>query len=205
MARRSLLLASLIALPLAASAAGLSSGFDGGDEGWTTPIGGTQTWQAAGGNTGGWVQVLDTDNATNIELTAPAAWLGNWSAFLGGTLSFDAKNANGAPVNYAGFGEVRITGANGTELMLDLAPAAEPGGNQWHHYSALLTPAAGWDPSLASVLANVTRVTITGEFQAGPGEAVGFDNLRVTAVPEPASLALLVSGLGLLVVWRRPR
>jgi hypothetical protein len=205
MARRSLLLASLIALPLAATAANLSSGFNGGDEGWTTPVGGTQTWQAAGGNTGGWVQVLDTDNDTNIELAAPAAWLGNWSAFLGGTLSFDAKNANGAPITYGGFGEVRITGAGGTVLMLDLAPANEPTGDQWHHYSASLTPAAGWGPSLSSVLANVTSVTITGEFQAGPGEAVGFDNIRVTAVPEPASLVLMLGGLGLVAVWRRPR
>lgn len=202
MAHRALLLASLISLPLAASAAGLTSGFNGSDEGWTTPVGGTQTWQAAGGNPGGWVQVLDTDNNTNIELTAPGSWLGDWSAFMGGTLSFDAKNANGAPVTYGGFGEVRIASGS-TVLVLDIAPANEPSGNQWHHYSVLLTPAAGWGASLAGVLTNVTSVTITGEFQAGPGEAVGFDNISVTAVPEPASLALLLGGLGLLACWRR--
>jgi len=205
MVHRSLLLAALIALPLAASAANLSSGFSESDEGWTTPVGGTQTWEAAGGNPGGWVRVLDTDNNTNIELTAPANWLGDWSGFLGGTLSFDAKNANGAPVTYGGFGEVRITGTGGTVLVLDLALANEPAGDQWHRYSVSLTPAAGWGPSLVSVLANVTNVSITGEFQAGPGEAVGFDNIRVTAVPEPASLALLLGGLALLASRRRWR
>ena len=66
MAHRSLLLASLIALPLAASAAS----FDTGDAGWTTPVGGTQTWQASGGNGGGWLQVLDIDGNTDIHLTA---------------------------------------------------------------------------------------------------------------------------------------
>lgn len=205
MARRSLLAAILIALPLAAAAAG----FDTGDEGWTTPVapqGGTQTWQATGGNTGGWLQVADTDGNTDILLTAPSAWLGDWSAYLGGTLSFDARNVNGASTDWGGFGEVRITGAAGS-VMLDIAPAGLPAvGGGWASYSVSLAPAAGWSgASLASVLANVTSLTINGEFHAGPGEVVGFDNIQVSAVPEPASAALLLGGLALLAGRRRTR
>ncbi|KQV50276.1 hypothetical protein ASC95_12880 [Pelomonas sp. Root1217] len=186
------------ALPLAVSAAGFATDA----EGWTTPVGGTQAWQATGGNGGGWVQVEDLDGNTDILLTAPSGWLGNWSAYLGGTLSFDARTVNNASVDWSGFGEVRISGPGGS-LVLDLAPAAPDG--QWRHYSAALTPAAGWGPSLASVLANVTSLTINGEFHAGPGEVVGFDNIQVTAVPEPASAALLLGGLGLLAGLRRKR
>ncbi|MFG6430806.1 PEP-CTERM sorting domain-containing protein [Roseateles sp. LYH14W] len=205
MARRSLLIASLIALPMAASAAG----FDTGDEGWTTPVapvGGTQTWQASGGNGGGWLQVEDLDGNSDILLTAPAAWLGDWSTYLGGTLSFDARNVNGASTDWAGFGEVRITGAAGS-VLLDIVPAGlPPVGGGWARYSVSLTPAADWrGASLASVLANVTSLTINGEFHAGPGEVVGFDNIQVTAVPEPASAALLLGGLALLASRRRAR
>jgi hypothetical protein len=205
MARRSLLLASLIALPLAASAA--SAGFNTGDEGWTTPVGGTQTWMPTGGNGGGWLQVEDLDGNTDIHLTAPSAWLGDWSAYLGGTLSFDAKNVNGISTDWPGFGEITLNSAAGS-VVLDIAAAGQPTADGlWHRYSVSLTPAAGWtgSASLASVLANVTGLTINGELHAGPGEIVGFDNIQVTAVPEPASGALLLGGLALLAGWRRKR
>jgi hypothetical protein len=205
MARRSLLLASLIALPLAASAA--SAGFNAGNEGWTTPVGGTQAWVATGGNGGGWLQLEDLDGGTDIHLTAPAAWLGDWSGYLGGTFSFDAKNVNGIAADWPGFGEITITGAAGS-VVLDIAAAGQPTADGlWQHYSVSLTSAAGWSgsASLASVLANVTGLTINGELHAGPGEIVGFDNVQVTAVPEPASYALLLGGLALLAGWRRKR
>lgn len=208
MAHRSLLIASLIALPFAAStASAASANFNSGSEGWTTPVGGTQTWQATGGNAGGWLQVEDIDGNTDIHLTAPAAWLGNWSPYLGGTFSFDAKNVNGIATDWPGFGEITISGTAGS-VVLDIAAAGQPvADGLWHRYSVSLTPAAGWSgsASLASVLANVTSLSINGELHAGPGEIVGFDNIQVTAVPEPASYALLLGGLALLAGRRRKR
>lgn len=203
---RATLIALCTALPLAASAAGFSTG----DEGWTTPVaplGGTQAWEATGGNGGGWLKVTDIDGGSDILISAPSAWLGNWSAYLGGTLSFDARNVNGISTDWAGFGEITISGPAGS-VQLDVAAPGQPAlDGLWHHYGATLAPAAGWSNAgaFASVLANVTSLTINGEFHAGPGEVVGFDNIEVSAVPEPASAALLLGGVGLLAILRRKR
>lgn len=204
MSRRSLiasLIATFTALPLAASAAS----FDAGDEGWTSTNGGTQTWQATGGNTGGWLRVEDS-SSDDFLLNAPSAWLGNWSVFVGGTLSFDAKNINNESPDWAPFGEVVITGATGTATLDFVAANNPPADGQWHRYSVVLSPSSGWvGTPLASVLSNVTSLTIKGEFHAGVTEVVGIDNITVTAVPEPESAALLLAGLGVLAGLRRKR
>lgn len=195
---RSLLAALMAAaLPLAASTA-LAAGFDVGAEGWTTTNGGAQVWMPTGGNGGGWLQVTDiTDD--DFLLNAPAAWLGNWSAFAGGTLSFDAKNVNGDAPDWAPFGEVVITSGANTVTFDLVAAGNPPADGQWHHYSVSLSSVP------AAVLANVTSLTIKGEFHAGVTEVVGLDNIEVSAVPEPAQAALLLGGLGLLAALRRKR
>lgn len=191
------LLASFVAATLTlATSAVLAAGFNTDAEGWTASNGGAPVWMASGGNGGGWLQVTDiTDD--DFLLNAPVAWLGNWSAFAGSTLSFDARNINGDTPDWAPFGEVTITGTGGS-LVFDMAAAgAPPADGQWHHYSFVL-PAS-------PVLANVTSLTIKGEFHAGVTEVVGFDNIQVTAVPEPSEAALLLGGLGLLGWLRRRR
>ncbi len=195
------LTAACLTLPLAAAAAG----FDSGDEGWTALNGGAQVWVATGGNGGGWLRVTDTSN-DDFLLQAPTPWLGNWSGFLGGTLSFDALNVNNESPDWGPFGEVVITGTTGSVTLDMVAANHPPADGQWHRYSVLLAPAAGWSGApLASVLANVTSLTLKGEFHAGVTEIVGIDNIQVTAVPEPASAVLLLGGLGLLAALRRKR
>lgn len=198
---RAFLTATCFALPLAATAAG----FDTGDEGWTSIDGGAQTWVATGGNGGGWLRVADISDA-DFLLRAPSPWLGNWSGLLGGTLSFEALNVNNESPDWAPFGEVVITGTAGS-VTLDIAAANNPPADgQWHRYGVLLAPSAGWSgASLSSVLANVTSLTIKGEFHAGVTEVVGIDNIQVTSVPEPTSAALLLGGLALLASLRRKR
>ena len=75
--------------------------FDANDQGWTIFDGGTLTHVAAGGNTGGFLQVEDINDG-DMLLVAPGAALGNWSSLLNGTFSFDAKNLNGTDVELAG-------------------------------------------------------------------------------------------------------
>lgn len=197
---RTTLIAFCSTLPLAASAAG----FDAGTEGWTTTDGGDQVWVAAGGNGGGWLQVTDTTSG-DFLLNAPSSWLGNWSGLLGGTLSFDARNVNGDQPDWPGFGEVTISGPGGSVFLDIVTAAAPPLDGAWHRYSATLSPAAGWTGDLAAVLANVTSLTIKAEFHNGVSEIVGIDNIEVSPVPEPASAALLLAGLGMLAGLRRKR
>jgi hypothetical protein len=199
---RATLIALGAALPLAAAAAG----FDTDAEGWTTTDGGQQTWVATGGNGGGWLRVADVSGGVFL-LNAPSTWLGNWSAYLGGTISFDALNANGDSPDWASFGEITITGAAGTVVLDAIAAGNPPADGQWHRYSVLLAPSAGWSgsASLAAVLAHVTGLTIQGEFHDGITEVLGMDNIEVTAVPEPSQAALLAAGLGALAVLRRKR
>ncbi len=191
------LLASCVAATLTfAASAAMAAGFNTDAEGWTTSNGGDQVWMASGGNGGGWLQVTDV-SSDDFLLNAPTAWLGNWSGFAGGTLSFDAKNINGDTPDWGPFGTVVITGNGGT-LEFDMAAAnTPPADGQWHRYSFVLPASA--------VLSNVTSLTIKGEFHNGVSEVVGFDNIQVTAVPEPTETALLLGGLGLLALLRRKR
>jgi hypothetical protein len=199
---RASLIALGMALPLAVSAAG----FDTDAQGWTTTNGGLQTWVAAGGNGGGWLRVADDSN-DDFLLNAPTAWLGNWSGYLGGTLSFDALNVNAESPDWAPFGEITITGTAGTVVLDAIAANNPPADGQWHRYSVRLDPSAGWagSASLAAVLANVTSLTLKGEFHAGVTEVVGMDNIEVSAVPEPTHAALMLAGLGALALLRRKR
>ncbi len=178
--------------------------FDADAQGVTSFDGGDITWQATGGNPGGWLSLQDTTGG-DMRLVLPAAGLGDWSMYLGGTLSFDAKNANGDPADYFSFGQVAITGTTGS-ITLDIgADGQPPADGQWHHYSTVLD-AATWGANLPSILGNVTDVKVTLEFHNGISESAGFDNFSVASVPEPSSVMLMIAGVaGLAWAARRQR
>ena len=130
---------------------------------------------------------------------APAAFLGNLTAFDGGVLNFDATllafNGPGSAV----FGGIRIfSGAN--SFTADVIAGIPPLGS-WATFSTPLTAAnfglaqAAWD----AVLMNVTNIRITVESINGT-ETFGFDNpTLLMAAPEPTTLALMglaLAGLG---------
>jgi hypothetical protein len=163
---------------------------------------GTLTWEASG-----YLLVTDTDGNTDLFLQLPsAAVAGGWSAYEGGSLSFDARLAQ--PINsyWPGFGTITLTSAQGS-LSLDVAPDGEPGAS-WKTYTAKLD-AASWGSSPAqfsAVLAGLQKVEISMEAGNGPIEVVQVDNVRVASaavVPEASSLWMLACGLATLVGWRR--
>jgi hypothetical protein len=175
--------------------ADIVSTFDTGLEGWTG-VGGTVSHGA-----GGYLLQLDTQNSW-MSVAAPAAFRGNLSAYLGGTLSFDALNANGVAPNLASgpwFGTVTITGPGGSASrpVAGVGPGQPAANGAWQTYTAALGPAA-WSGNLAAALANVTSLTVSLEFNEDIVELAGFDNFRVTAVPEPGTWALWLGGLAAL-------
>jgi hypothetical protein len=202
--RSFLALAAAVLCQASAQAAELLYTFDTGLQGWAAFDGGAPSWSAAGGNTGGFLQIVD-ETGGDLAAVFPSADLGNWSIYLGGSISFDGRNINGDSADWGSFGLITLTGSAGS-LSLDLVALGQPDTDgQWHHYSVPLSVAA-WGPNLPAVLASLTSATIGGEFHNGISETVGFDNIRVTtAVPEPTAAALWLAGLASLGFLARRR
>jgi hypothetical protein len=142
-----------------------------------------------------------------MSVSAPSSFLGNLSSYLGGSLSFDARNvSNHASDLQSGpwFGRVTITGSAGTASR-DVAGSGAGlplRDGLWHTYSATLDPAS-WSGNLAAVLAGTTAIKLSLEFNNAIVETAGLDNFRISAVPEPSTMLLL--GAGVLVLLGRAR
>lgn len=161
---------------------------------------GLQGFAASGGvlshNAGGWLELLDNDGSTDMLLQLPQ--LGDWSAYLGGTLSFDVRNLSAMAPDWPEFGQLTLVAGSTTLGPIDTIAANQPPADgQWHHYQIELST-ANFGAQLPQVLAGLTAVTLKLEYHATWGtdfEAIAFDNLSVSAVPEPAAWALLLGGV----------
>ncbi len=190
---------------LEASAATISSDFSADLDGWTISAGsGALSYSATGGNPGGYLFVDNAEGATIVRAIAPAKFLGNLSAYDGGTLSFDGNLlSKGSVPFYAPYGQVRISTSGGTPATLDIAPS-DPSIGVWTTYSVSLDAATwGQTPTRwAEILANVTEIAIVLEAVSGL-ETNGFDNFVLTSVPEPSGTVLAALGLVSLATARR--
>jgi hypothetical protein len=183
-----------------AGAADLHYTFDTDAQGFTLVDGG-----AAVTATGAYLALQDTAS-NDFAVQLPAVDLGDWSRFLGGSFAFDAINLNQASTDWGTFGTLRIASGS-LAVELDIVPTPAPAAT-WTTYSVTLDQAT-WGPSLATILNQVTQVSLTLEshagFDAGSGyELNGLDNVKVSAVPETETWALFTLGvLGVVALQRR--
>jgi hypothetical protein len=173
------------------------------------------TWSATGGNQGGAVNEVDQDSGWQY-FAASSAFLGDQSAAVGGTLSFDllrTDNHNDFP--FQNGPALAIT--NGKTVLVFSQAASAPGTAGWTSYSFDLTTAGVFVTSetgkqatenqLDKVLADLTGVYILADWYTGTGDSYNLDNVVLrsgdsASVPEPASWVLLTGGLAFLVLRR---
>lgn len=173
-----------------ATAQTIQSTFDSGLDGWTA-FGITTSWQSTGGNPGGFIR--GDDEPFTSYLLAPAAFLGDLSAFNGGQLSFDhiVLDTQGNPIEGLG-GTVEIfSGIQSASADL-LTPSLT-----WQTGSVSLT-AAAWSVSQAtwtSILSNVTEIRVVIDSTFGDNSD-GFDNFTIVAPEPPPAVPVLGPAAG---------
>jgi hypothetical protein len=184
----------------------IESTFDSDLEGWG--VGGvappTIQHVTSGGNPGGYLWAMDATFESFI--TAPDKFLGDLTAFVGGTMTFDHLAISG-PVDPPGMsGQVTILSSAGSTSATVVPPPLNLG--EWKYGEVSLTHDA-WGVSEAlwkAILADVTEIQVVVDTStASGGEASGMDNFRITSssVPEPSTMRLFASALVGLVGVRR--
>lgn len=208
-----LALLTLLIVPTA-GAASLVSTFDGGHEGWTVNssqgAGGVSdfAWLGNDGNPDGAIAATDIGNQGGWWFVAPAAWGGDWTAYIGGTIRFDVYASAGTsstlnpPVEAAVLalddgGRLRAKAAAGAALDTWVSVELSLTAQQFN-----LTDSGYSD--FEQALAHVTGFIIPGDFVYQQGDRTRLDNVRVSAAPEPHSALLLLLGLSGLA-FGRPR
>jgi hypothetical protein len=200
-----------LALPVTASALNLvESTFDTGHEGWKATNGlSSRAWVPDGGMPGGYVQATDNGQGTVWFFEAPAAYLGDQTAALGGTLSFWLKVSTLARPMTTPWADVKVSG-NGLMLALDAGPSP---GLDWTSYRVSLTPGA-WRlgtvdgplagaAEIATVFAAIDQLWIRGEYSAWWDTGSLDSVVLASPVPELPAGALLAAGLAALAGCRR--
>ncbi|MBI1397578.1 MAG: PEP-CTERM sorting domain-containing protein [Betaproteobacteria bacterium] len=206
---RTLAIAGLL-LATSSSQAAIST-FDTGAEGWTAlgDVEGTLTWSATGGNPDGHVLIDDLTTGGVTYFVAPAKFLGNQSAALGTDLAFDLMQVYPGGANQFDSPDVVLQGGG---LTLAFDTAVNPANGSWTHYAVPLS-APGWTVNslsgaaatpeqFSAVLSDLTALRIRAEYQTG-ADVGHLDN--VALVPEPATTAMMLLGLGALGLATRRR
>lgn len=205
-----LALALVVSLPAAAVELATSN-FNTDAEGWRALNGVAATgWAASGGVSGGYFWAADSGGGVIWVFDAPAAYLGDQTAALGGTLSFSLIVSTLAAPMASQAATVRFIGG-GLTLA---ANAGGPPGLDWTPYTLPLLPSSfhvgdlsgpvATAADLSRVFSSVTSLRIRGEYSQLRDRG-GIDNVVMSPVPEPATAALMLLGAAGLAGWRRRR
>jgi hypothetical protein len=210
--RTSIMFAGCFALPIVA--AGQTSTFDAGTEGWTVadlPLNALFTnpptvlsisnpvWNAAGGNPGGNIAWMD-QTPDYMTFSAPGAFLGNQAGANGGSIAFDmqvsASDGSSQP------GMILVGGGRTVYFVLD------PPGSSWTHVVVPLVGTDWYDANgnnlsaaeMQDTRASLEAIYLTADWLTGT-ETASLDN--VSLVPKPVGLPLLAfGGFALLRILR---
>lgn len=186
----------------ASSSLAVESNFNTGFDGWTQTTG--ISWQAAGGNPGGYLRFADLGPANGGQAFAPNTFHGDWLSTYGsgGYFSVDYKLFEAA--SFQPFPMwVRITGSGG--VIGKNFPGDFSSPFDWTTLSLGLT-AGNWallSGTFVGCLSDVTEVLIFMSAGTSANEITGIDNVKV--VPEPASAAAFGLGIAALFGRRRKR
>jgi hypothetical protein len=167
---------------------------------------------------GGAINEVDQDSGWQY-FSASSAFLGDQSAALGGTFSFDLLRTDDYTSFPAQTGPA-LAITSGKKVLVFSTTASYPSTSGWTSYSFGLTTAGGevFDGSengalatqaqLDKVLSDLTGVYILADWYTGIGDSYSLDNVVLSStsasVPDPSSWVLLLTtgGLAFLAVRR---
>ncbi len=202
-----------IALGLIAVAAGAQTWtFDGSQQGWIardivsySDLGDVSELNWVSEGAGGYVTKFDPSMNT-FCFAAPIAAGSDYSAFVGGQLTFDLRSDYG---DWSADSVVILRGISEGSLTTIVAPIAVPGAD-WSGYAVGLAGSnfrvgnqsglAVTDTQFLSIMGTLSTFMISGEYGNGMKETTGLDNVSFAAIPEPATTAALIGGAALVVV-----
>lgn len=202
------------------------SDFNVNSDGWQKYAGADAatvlSYSATGGVGGTGAIVLDDPaNGKDDYFLAPAKFLGNMSAYYGGTLSFDLKlNPNWSTVYTVAM--VVLTGTyNLSPLSIGYLPPSGqyPNATNFTSFTFTLDPTTAWKHTdsndlitgttattaeIQAVLGSLSALRIWGDWTTSPDHDV-LDNVALTAIPEPAAWvwAAVIGAAGVLLAARR--
>jgi Laminin B (Domain IV) len=199
-------LAAVLACPVAADAATVASRFDSGTEGWTVsgdPSGPPQ-FVASGGHPGGFIRVVDGSGGVSMYWVAPAKFR-RVGGLYGGFLRFDLRQSS--QTNQYDDPDVVIVGGG---LTVAYDTASNPT-NSFTSFTVPLRERPQWtnvqtkkratQAEMQKVLSAPTAIRIRAEYVTGP-DTDDLDNVVLTtgdSVPPPVAgksvVASVVSGV----------
>jgi gliding motility-associated-like protein len=164
----------------------ITSTFDTDREGWTAldnQSGPNPSYQASGGNPGGFIGVIDGVGGTATYFNAPPKFLGNRSSSYGLLLRFDLQVSVTPNSSTAG---ARLIGGGITLVkLLPALPAVAP---NWTSYSMRLDVTETWrvggstgpvatEAQIRAVLDSLIGLAFNGEYSTSAADGGGLDNV----------------------------